>query len=71
MGVREFPANFQLLEEAAALPEIHESLRGERDLGWMLHDIDFDRNMTPRFFRAQMADGRIEIPPWHDEEVKT
>lgn len=70
MGVREFPANFELLEETAALPETHESLQGERDLGWMLHDIDFDRNMTPRFFRAQMANGRIEIPPWHSEEVK-
>lgn len=70
MGVREFPANFELLEETAALPDKHESLQGERDLGWMLHDIDFDRGMTPRFFRAQMANGRIEVPPWLSEEVK-
>lgn len=71
MGVREFPAHFQLLEEDAALPEKHESLQAERDLGWMLHDIDFDKNMTPRFFRAQMASGVIEVPPWHSEEVKS
>ena len=70
MGVREFPANFRLLEDGDAFPEKHESLQPERDLGWMLHDIDFDRDMTPRFFRAQMADGVIEVPPWHSEEIK-
>ena len=70
MGVREFPANFQLLEDAAAFPDKHESLLPERDLGWMLHDIDFDRSMTPRFFRAQMSGGVIEVPPWHSEEIK-
>ena len=70
MGVREFPAHFQLLEGDDALPEKHESLQPERDLGWMLHDIDFDKNMTPRFFRAHMAGGVIEVPPWHSEEIK-
>ncbi|WP_038210602.1 type I-C CRISPR-associated protein Cas5c [Xenophilus azovorans] len=70
MGVREFPADFSLLEEGAPLPGAHDSLRGERDLGWMLHDIDFERNMTPRFFRAQMVDGVIDVPPWHSEEVR-
>lgn len=70
MGVREFPANFQLLEEGTAFPDKHERLLPERDLGWMLHDIDFDRNMTPRFFRAQMSGGVIEVPPWHSEEIK-
>lgn len=70
MGVREFPADFSLLEEGDPLPRAHDSLRGERDLGWMLHDIDFERNMTPRFFRAQMVDGVIEVPPWHSEEVR-
>ncbi|MDB5846794.1 MAG: type CRISPR-associated protein Cas5 [Rhodoferax sp.] len=54
MGVREFPANFQLVEPGEAIPEKHESLLAERDLGWMLHDIDFENGMTPRFFRAQM-----------------
>ena len=70
MGVREFPANFQLLEEGAPIPEKHASLLEARDLGWTLHDIDFDRGMAPRFFRAQMAGGVIEVPPWHSEEVK-
>jgi CRISPR-associated protein Cas5d len=33
----------------------------DRDLGWMLHGIDFADNMTPRFFRAMMRDGVIEV----------
>ncbi|WP_198971532.1 type I-C CRISPR-associated protein Cas5c [Xylophilus sp. ASV27] len=70
MGVREFPANFKLLEDGEAVPEPDASLRAERDLGWMLHDIDFARSMTPRFFRARMAGGVIEVPPWQSEEVK-
>ena len=70
MGVREFPANFQLLEEGDALPEKHESVLPARDLGWMLHDIDFAQNMTPRFFRAQMSNGVIDVPPWLSDEVK-
>lgn len=70
MGVREFPASFELLEDDAPPPEAHPSLLAERDLGWMLHDIDFDRGMTPRFFRAQMASGVIEVPPWQAEEIK-
>lgn len=70
MGVREFPANFQLLEDSAPSPEKHESLQAERDLGWMLHDIDFSQNMMPRFFRAHMVGGVIEVPPWDSEEVK-
>lgn len=70
MGVREFPANFQLLEETEAAPQPEPGLQGERDLGWMLHDIDFERGMTPRFFRARMVDGVIDVPAWHSEEVK-
>lgn len=70
MGVREFPAHFQLLEDGEPIPEKHGSLQEARDLGWMLHDIDFDRDMAPRFFRAQMAGGVVEVPPWHSEEVK-
>lgn len=70
LGVREFPASFQLLEEGGAEPEADASLLGERDLGWMLHDIDFAADMTPHFFRARMLDGLIEVPPFLAEEVK-
>src|SRR6218665_1112195 len=70
MGVREFPASFELLEEGQSLPLRDPSLDGVRDLGWMLHDIDFERGMAPRFFRAQMTDGAIDVPPWQRAEVK-
>lgn len=68
MGVREFPAAFALVEGDAQLQ--NGELAGERDLGWMLHDIDFDHDATPRFFRARMVDGTIDVPVWGGAEVK-
>ena len=72
MGVREFPANFALIEEGEPLPasQLAENERN-RDLGWMLHDIDFAHGNTPHFFRAEMADGIITIPPFRAAEVKS
>lgn len=70
LGVREFPASFQLLEPGVAEPIADDALQGNRDLGWMLHDIDFADDMTPHFFRAQMLDGLIEVPPFMAAEVK-
>lgn len=42
----------------------------ERDLGFMLHDIDFANEMTPRFFRAVIRRGVIEVPPFEAAEVR-
>ncbi|KTC70104.1 CRISPR-associated protein Cas5 [Legionella birminghamensis] len=69
LGVREFPAFFQLIEKDEVKVKIHESLKGERDLGYMLYDLDFEKGVTPLFFRARMRDGIIEIPPL--QEVKS
>lgn len=71
LGTREFPAAFALLENGEDAPQADASLHGERDLGWMLHDIDFANAMTPRFFRARMHNGLIEVPPFDADEVKT
>lgn len=67
-GVREFPAQFKPCEE---LPPCPEELAGEKDLGWMLLDLDYsDReNITPRFFRAVLRDGVLEVPPMYSQEV--
>ncbi len=54
-GCREFPVNFEWCDE---IPD--SGFSGEQDLGFMLHDIDFADNMTPRFFRAVMEDGVID-----------
>ena len=71
LGVREFPADFALIDEGESLPPsaLLES-EANRDLGWMLHDIDFDHGNTPHFFRAEMKDGVIDVPPFYAEEVK-
>jgi len=70
LGTREFPAAFALLEDGAEPPPPDPALAGERDLGWMLHDIDFAGGKTPRFFRALMVDGLIEAPPFEGPEVR-
>ncbi|MBF0525357.1 MAG: type I-C CRISPR-associated protein Cas5 [Deltaproteobacteria bacterium] len=66
LGCREFPANFELIENGAGTSD----LTGEQDLGWMLHDIDFKDNMKGKFFRSVMRDGIIEVPPWNGKEVR-
>ncbi|MGM0914601.1 MAG: type I-C CRISPR-associated protein Cas5c [Pseudomonadota bacterium] len=66
LGTREFPANFALVETAAGMPSVDARLKGERDLGFMLHDIDFANGKTPHFFRATMQDGVIEVPPFEE-----
>jgi CRISPR-associated protein Cas5d len=71
MGVREFPAHFALIEPEQALPE--SGLTAEqlsRDLGWMLHDIDFANGMMPHFFKAELKDGVITVPDFYSDEVK-
>jgi len=70
LGVREFPANFELLEGEDYL-EADSTLSGEKDLGWMLHDIDFRDDYTPHYFRAVMKDGCIEVPIFGATEVKS
>lgn len=72
MGVREFAANFALIDDNEPLPECHlEDNERNRDLGWMLHDIDFDHENRPHFFRAEMKNGVIDVPPFYAEEVKS
>jgi CRISPR-associated protein Cas5d len=70
LGTREFPASFALIESETDVPSRDVALDGEHDLGWMLHDIDFTDNMTPRFFRARMIDGLIAAPSLAIGEVR-
>lgn len=69
-GCREFPVNkFALCE---SLPPCPEELRGERDLGWMLWDLDYSdpENIRPLFFRAKLQDGVLHVPARDSEEVR-
>jgi CRISPR-associated protein Cas5d len=66
LGCREFPAHFEPIEEVP--PSVH---KGDKDLGWILHDIDFDKGLEAKFFRAIMRKGVIDVPPLNGKEVKT
>lgn len=81
LGCREFPAFFELVEEFPSCPEELKE-PDTRELGYMLHDIDYEQAprtqkkgvivessrgrrliATPRFFRATMRQGVIDVPP--------
>ena len=68
-GTREFAAHFARCTE---LPPCPEELLGERDLGWMLWDMDYTdpQDIKPKFFRAKLADGAMDVPPPESGEVK-
>ncbi|MHB8570900.1 MAG: type I-C CRISPR-associated protein Cas5c [Metallibacterium sp.] len=69
LGTREFAAQFRLIDDAATEPQpIDES----RDLGFMLHDLDFSNpsDPQPRFFRARMEHGVVQVPAWDSAEVR-
>lgn len=67
-GCREFPVYFQEAEKEYPCVE---ELRGEKDLGFMLYDLDYSdpENIRPMFFRAIMRDGVITVPSVTSEEV--
>ncbi len=66
LGCREFSAAFELVDDFPASP-----LKGKHDLGWMLHDIDFDHDLEAKFFHAEMVDGVIAVPPFIGQEVRS
>lgn len=69
LGCREFAAAFRLVGEPEAEPA---AIAETRDLGFMLHDLDFSSpaDPQPRFFRAQLTDGVVAVPAWDSEEVR-
>jgi CRISPR-associated protein Cas5d len=72
LGCREFAADFRLVQPEDQTPEIPKELRGERDLGWMLYDLDYSdpNDPMPRFFHARLQDGALQVPDWDSEEVR-
>ncbi len=65
LGAREFPADFALLSEGAPAPASHlPADQRDRDLGWMLHDIDFRSDGSAErsnFFRARLENGVLDV----------
>lgn len=68
LGCREFPAFFELLEGD---PPVSCYAGQTKDLGYMLLDIDFEKGMTPLFFKAVMQDGIITPPSRFSAEVRS
>jgi CRISPR-associated protein Cas5d len=65
LGCREFAAHFSLV--TADTPPA--TLIGDtRELGWMLHDLDFTHpsDPQPRFFNAKLDKGSVQVPPFED-----
>jgi CRISPR-associated protein Cas5d len=64
LGCREFAASVEPASDglASRLPEEQK----DKDLGWMLHDLDFGPPIRPRFFRARLVDGVMDIPPFEN-----
>src|SRR5574340_429529 len=69
LGCREFAAAFRLITDPTQEPA---PIAETRDLGFMLHDLDFSKpaDPQPRFFRAKLKDGVVQIPTWDSEEVR-
>lgn len=67
-GVREFPAHFK---SCTRIPPCPPELEGDKDLGWMLLDLDYSdpRNIRPHFFHAKLEDGVLHVPSMTDAEV--
>ena len=65
LGCREFAADFRLVtaDTPPATP-----IGDTRELGWMLHDLDFSdpANTQPRFFNARMEQGVIQVLPFEE-----
>jgi CRISPR-associated protein Cas5d len=60
LGTREFGAKVELIE-SGEMPA--SKLNGNKDLGWMLYDLDFanPQDIRPKFFKAEMQNGVIDL----------
>lgn len=70
LGTRECSASFRLVNPESDV--LSDTIPESRDLGIMLYDMDFDadmKNPPAIFYRAQMENGVIIVPPKDSEEV--
>lgn len=70
LGTREFSASFRLVDVENDV--LNNPIQESRDLGLMLYDMDFDKNVEKpdaMFYRVKMENGVIIVPPRNSEEV--
>ena len=70
LGTREFAADFALVTDIMPTSTLPDEQR-QRDLGWMLHDLDYGNDMEPRFFRAALRGGVVHVPAFDAAEVRS
>lgn len=73
LGTREFAASFRLVQPEIEnlTPALTGDQGGNRDLGIMLYDMDFSnpKDIQAMFYRAEMKEGVIIVPPLNSEEI--
>lgn len=73
LGTREFSASFRWVDAKTEQlqPAISEEQGGTKDLGIMLYDMDYTDTKSPQpmFYRPQMNEGVIIVPPINSEEI--
>ena len=73
LGTREFSASFRLINPdiEEMTPALSAEQGGNRDLGIMLYDMDFSnpKDIQAMFYRAEMKEGVIIVPPLDSEEI--
>ena len=73
LGTREFSASFRLVDPDTdgLCPALSAEQGGNRDLGIMLYDMDFSnpKDIQAMFYRAEMKEGVIIVPPLDSEEI--
>ncbi|MBS0588155.1 MAG: type I-C CRISPR-associated protein Cas5 [Proteobacteria bacterium] len=69
LGCREFACDFRLIDP---VQEQSNPVKETCDLGWMLYDMDYSNaaDPQPRFFRATLENGILNIPAWNSQEVR-
>ena len=69
LGCREFACDFRLIDP---VQEQSNPVKETRDLGWMLYDMDYSNaaDPQPRFFRATLENGILNIPAWNSQGVR-
>jgi CRISPR-associated protein Cas5d len=71
LGTREFSANFRYIEPEQIATQ-NAAIDENRDLGWMLYDMDFSdaKNPMPMFYQAKLEKGNISVPAADSEAVR-
>lgn len=69
LGCREFAAYFRLVTDPVAEPA---PIDETRELGFMLYDLDFTKpaDPQPRFFRARLESGVVNVPTQDSQEIR-